>query len=145
MSSEGSATPITGSCLCGNVSYEIDAPIEFVGTCHCETCRRVSGAAYNLVVSVPRAATMLTGETNEYVTVGGSGQNVHHVFCPNCGSPLWATAEARKEMLFVKGGTLSAEFQKTLQPKMELCTAQRLSYITDRYGKQYKGTGLETK
>ncbi|KAF8514556.1 glutathione-dependent formaldehyde-activating enzyme [Hysterangium stoloniferum] len=136
MSSEGSSIPVTGSCLCGNVTYKIDAPITLVGICHCDNCRRVSGAAYNLGIGVPRAAINVTGETKEYVKAGGSGQDVHHVFCPNCGSPLWSASDSNKEISFVKGGTLSVEIQKTLQPNMELFSAQRLPYITDRYGKQ---------
>lgn len=35
-----------GSCLCGAVKYQIDAPIESATHCHCGQCRKGHGAAF---------------------------------------------------------------------------------------------------
>jgi len=35
---------LTGRCLCGAVRYECGAPISPAAFCHCESCRRASGA-----------------------------------------------------------------------------------------------------
>lgn len=35
-----------GSCLCGTVSYELDARPERAGACHCGMCRKFSGGVY---------------------------------------------------------------------------------------------------
>jgi len=37
---------ITGSCLCGAVSYEITGSFKFMGNCHCSMCRKSHGAAF---------------------------------------------------------------------------------------------------
>ncbi|WP_438269521.1 GFA family protein [Neptunomonas phycophila] len=39
---------ITGSCLCGNVSYEISGEVGDIVHCHCVTCRKAHGAAFRL-------------------------------------------------------------------------------------------------
>ena len=45
---------LTGSCLCGGVAYEADAPLERIVHCHCQTCRKTHGAAFSSVTAVPR-------------------------------------------------------------------------------------------
>ena len=45
---------LTGSCLCGAVAYEADAPLERIVHCHCQTCRKTHGAAFSSVTAVPR-------------------------------------------------------------------------------------------
>ena len=38
---------LTGRCLCGNVTYEFEGEPESMKNCHCNTCRRVTGSAFN--------------------------------------------------------------------------------------------------
>ena len=45
---------LTGSCLCGAVAYEADAPLERIVHCHCQTCRKTHGTAFSSVTAVPR-------------------------------------------------------------------------------------------
>ena len=42
------ATPgvLRGSCLCGNVAYEITTPLKVVHNCHCSRCRKARAAAH---------------------------------------------------------------------------------------------------
>jgi len=39
--------PITGSCLCGRVHYEITPPYWGFWYCHCERCRKATGSAHS--------------------------------------------------------------------------------------------------
>ncbi|MEY9397617.1 hypothetical protein ABIF66_008415 [Bradyrhizobium japonicum] len=45
---------LTGSCLCGGVAYEVDAPPGTIMHCHCQTCRKTHGSAFSTVTNVPR-------------------------------------------------------------------------------------------
>ncbi len=47
----GDGPMLTGSCLCGSVAYEVDAPAGPIVHCHCETCH---GSAFSSVSPVPR-------------------------------------------------------------------------------------------
>ena len=51
---------IRGSCLCGNVPYEIRGPLGRSTHCHCSRCRKVHGATFGTYTSVNRAAVTLT-------------------------------------------------------------------------------------
>jgi hypothetical protein len=45
-----------GTCLCGDVAFEMTGPIEPLVHCHCSMCRKHHGAAFASFVSVPEAS-----------------------------------------------------------------------------------------
>src|SRR5262249_62260761 len=74
---------LTGSCLCGSVAYEVDAPTGPIVHCHCTTCRKTHGAAFSTVMPVPRAAfRWLRGE--ELVSSFESSPGKLRRFCTTC-------------------------------------------------------------
>ena len=76
---------LTGQCLCGNVQYECEAEPESMKYCHCDTCRKVTGSAFNIGVGVPRDALKVAGDVKPYTHTNG----VTREFCSICGTPLW--------------------------------------------------------
>ena len=54
---------ITGSCLCGSVSYQFHAPEYVFQYCHCSRCRKFTGSAHasNILVA-PDQFEWLEGE-----------------------------------------------------------------------------------
>ena len=40
--------PLTGGCACGTVRFEVTAPFDTAGYCHCKRCQRRSGALWAL-------------------------------------------------------------------------------------------------
>jgi hypothetical protein len=53
----------TGSCLCGEVAFEVEGPFDKFLNCHCSRCRKASGTAHSSEVIV-KAGTLrwLKGE-----------------------------------------------------------------------------------
>ena len=45
-----------GSCLCGEIRFEIHGKIGPAGQCHCSKCRKVSGTDGNAVFYAPAAS-----------------------------------------------------------------------------------------
>lgn len=57
--------------------------------CHCDNCRRRTGAAFGWSVYFPQAAVVSkAGETAVYEFESSSGRQRRN-FCPTCGSTLW--------------------------------------------------------
>jgi hypothetical protein len=78
-----------GGCVCGSVRFELDDHPDYVGACHCSTCKKRSGSDYGL--SVPTDAENVkefSGETKTLIRIGDSGNEVHYEFCPNCGTTV---------------------------------------------------------
>ncbi|MGI9372766.1 MAG: GFA family protein [Hyphomicrobiales bacterium] len=80
---------LRGSCLCGQVAYEVDEPFSVVHNCHCSRCRKARGAAHatNGFVSLD-AFRFVKGE--ELVTYFKLSNAVvfGQAFCSNCGSAV---------------------------------------------------------
>ena len=78
---------LTGACLCGAVSYQIDGRISVIWYCHCSKCRKTSGSAF-------RAGCVCKGERFRWVRgqesiaeyLSPSGYRTR--FCRTCGSTV---------------------------------------------------------
>lgn len=80
---------LNGSCLCGVVAYEVDAPLERIVHCHCHTCRKTHGTAFSSVTAVPREKfRWLRGE--EVLGAIESSPGKFRRFCTKCGSHVMA-------------------------------------------------------
>ena len=79
---------IRGSCLCGSVTYEVDA-VKFVGNCHCSMCRKAHGAAFATWAIVDAGQFRWTSGA-EHVQRYDSSSGTQRCFCRTCGSPLVA-------------------------------------------------------
>jgi hypothetical protein len=84
---------IDGRCHCGAITYEAEIDPAGVGICHCTDCQTLTGTAFRTMVHVPEADfRLLSGEPRTYVKTAESGNQRAQVFCPTCGSPLYATS-----------------------------------------------------
>ena len=106
---------VTGGCLCGGVRIAASGPPDRVGLCHCLDCRKHHGALFYAAAIYPEAAVRIEGETRDY-----KGRH----FCPNCGSPVYASAEGKIE---VHLGSLDAPDRFT--PTYESWTIRREAWL----------------
>jgi len=79
---------ITGSCLCGEVSFAARHPIGMMN-CHCSRCRLARGAAHatNLFV-LQRNFEWLSGQNNVIQFRVPDAERFTQGFCGDCGSPV---------------------------------------------------------
>ena len=119
--------PITGRCLCGQLSYSIAADPVVAAICHCTNCQRQSGAAYSVNVGVPAAALTLYGAVSTYEDRGDSGNKVLRRFCGHCGSPIVSELEAAPAVVYVKAGTL--DDPAIVQPVVEVWCQSRQPWL----------------
>src|SRR5437588_5883588 len=100
--------PITGRCLCGAVTYSVDADPVIQAVCHCTDCQRQTGGPFSVIVGVARDALVVEGSTlASFSTVGTDhGGETQRSFCTACGSPLFSIAAVAPELACIKSGTL---------------------------------------
>jgi hypothetical protein len=85
---------LTGGCFCGQVRYQIDAPLGPARSCHCSRCRKAfsgSGSAYAEIS--PGSFSWTRGKDNltSYESTPGWGL----CFCRTCGTTLCGTHEGQ--------------------------------------------------
>lgn len=75
----------SGGCYCGAVRYQVDGDITNRTTCHCPTCRRVSGApAVSWFTVASEGFRLVSGSPAEL----RSSEHVTRTFCAACGTAL---------------------------------------------------------
>lgn len=97
---------LTGRCLCGAISYEIDGDPVVVAHCHCRDCQRLSGAGHTTGAMFPDAGIRLRGEPASYSLTSEAGNTVERLFCGRCGSPLFGRNTGMPGFMTVSLGTL---------------------------------------
>jgi hypothetical protein len=93
---------LTGSCLCGAVAYEADAPVQGIAHCHCRTCRKTHATAFSSVTAVPRERFRWTrGE--DLLSAYESSPGKFRRFCSRCGSHIMAERVAQPVVMLRLG------------------------------------------
>lgn len=87
---------LSGRCSCGAIRYHCGPPLCAPTLCHCESCRRASGAHAVGWVTVSSAEFRYTAaQPREFESSPG----VRRTFCQRCGTPLtYASAHSPAEI-----------------------------------------------
>ena len=110
---------VQGGCHCGYVTFEANVDPEAVRICHCTDCQTMTGSAYRVTVPAPKAEfKLLGGQPKMYVKTAESGTKRAHGFCPECGTPVYSTANVSDPDVYgLRVGTLRQRAQ--LPPKKQ--------------------------
>ena len=77
-----------GQCLCGSVTFEIDAPARWAWHDHSASSRRAHGAAYATYVGSWRKRFRITAGQDEISRFDDAATKTRRSFCKRCGTPL---------------------------------------------------------
>jgi hypothetical protein len=79
---------ITGSCSCGEIQYIITGRIKSVVNCHCDSCKKMTGAAFETIALVNETDIAFTnGE--DALTAYQITERAKKYFCRHCGTPIY--------------------------------------------------------
>jgi hypothetical protein len=93
----------TGRCLCGAVAYECGPAVIPPCFCHCETCRRASGAHVVAWATVRGDSfRVVKGALRSFA----SSPPVIRQFCERCGTPITYSNTAAPETIDLAVATL---------------------------------------
>ncbi len=114
-----------GRCLCGVVSFEVDAPIKSVVNCHCESCRRQCSAPMTTYIGVPDGHWRWTGEAPKTYH---SSPGVERTFCGNCGSPMSFRSKSMSGVMHLY--VASMEEPDKFEPKLHVAIEEKLPWLS---------------
>lgn len=121
---------IDGSCHCGHITFEAEVDPEAVSICHCTDCQHLTGTAYRVSVrSLKGGFKLLSGQPKIYIKTAESGNKRAHGFCPECGTPLYATTVGNPEVYGIRVGTTRQRTQ--LRPKRQGWCRSALDWVTN--------------
>lgn len=123
---------LAGSCLCGSVVYELKGDARHFYHCHCERCRKASGAAHasNIIVRLDQI-TWTAGErlTRRYKVP--EAERFAVVFCTECGSQL---PRVSPDGSFVTVPAGSLDHEPAIVPEARIFGGSRAEWSCDGNG-----------
>ena len=100
---------IQGSCLCGGVRFEVDQIVGPFEICHCNRCRKLTGAQGLPTIGVMSVDYRMTSGKQLVASYAAPilyGPPAYHaLFCKNCGSPV-PEPDPMNEKLEIPAGLL---------------------------------------
>ena len=108
MSIAGDCLPapcLSGSCLCGGISYTYQGKLNEIAHCHCQQCRKAQGGAFATNAVIDETLFTLAdpgGLLNRY----RSSTDKVRAFCSACGSPIYSSRTSIPGTLRLRIGTL---------------------------------------
>ena len=96
---------VSGSCLCGEVQYQISGHMGIFQYCHCSRCRKVTGSAHasNLFVK-PEQFRWMQGEEFVGRYEPATTKYFATCFCKKCGCNLPWLSKSHKVVIIPAGG-----------------------------------------
>jgi hypothetical protein len=114
-----------GGCLCGAIRFQAEGTPQWVAYCHCNSCRRATGAPVAAFAGFARAQVQFVKGTPKTFA---SSPGVTRSFCGACGTPLSYEGERWPDEihLFV----VSFDDAAQLAPQAHVNTAEQMPWLS---------------
>ena len=119
---------IDGACHCGLISFTAEIDPSRVMVCHCTDCQVLSGSPFRAVVAAAIDTFVLSGKPKSYVKVADSGNRRAQMFCPECGTPLFASAPENATSVVIRLGCVAQRDE--LAPAVQIWQRSSLSWLS---------------
>jgi hypothetical protein len=124
---------VDGSCYCGKITFEGEVDPESVNVCHCTDCQNFTGSPFRTSILTPAEHFRLkSGTPTTFIKTAESGNQRIHAFCPECGTPVYASAISDPPTYTLRLGTLKQRAQ--LKPKKQIWMRSALPWFQDLSG-----------
>ncbi|WP_129775725.1 GFA family protein [Peristeroidobacter soli] len=114
-----------GSCLCGEIRFEIDGDFERFFLCHCEHCRKDTGSAHAANLFSSSAKLQWTAGEDKITQFTLPGTRHARSFCRICGSAV-PMVQMGGALLVVPAGSLNSAVD--LRPDAHIFVSSRAGW-----------------
>ncbi len=115
---------LQGGCLCGAIRFRVHAAPVFSEFCHCDTCRRASGAPVMAWVGIPVQGFAVTcGEPAQF----SSSKSVTRGFCGRCGTSLTIYSQDFPDEIYVS--IVAFDQADEVKPEAHIWTSDQLTWL----------------
>jgi hypothetical protein len=96
---------VQGSCLCGQIEYEVELIPEKTFNCHCSFCRKAHGSAF-VTVTLAKGDTLSIKKGKEFFKEYENDLGGFRAFCSNCGTRLMNYSPDKLSYLSIASSTV---------------------------------------
>ncbi|MCC0030236.1 MAG: GFA family protein [Brucellaceae bacterium] len=116
--------PHRGHCRCGSVVLLAHADPDFSVYCHCDDCRRATGAPVLASIGFPNDA--IEWESSKTLARYRNG-TASRLFCSMCGSPVAQEHESAADRIFINTGFM--DDPEAFPPTAHTFAGRQLSWL----------------
>jgi hypothetical protein len=98
-----SMSALTGTCMCGSVTWSYRGEVTRRLVCHCTDCQRATSSPFTAFVGMRPEQLSWTGEISHYESSPGTFRG----FCPACGTRLYFRSDRWPTEVHVHAATMS--------------------------------------
>ncbi len=133
---------VSGSCLCGRVTFEVVEPVKWCGHCHCDLCRRAHGAPFVTWFGVTTEVFQLTGGEPD-LRWYHSSEEAKRGFCGTCGSTMFFSSSRWADEMHIALPFMHGDISKN--PSVHVYWDRQVQWVTvaDDLKKLGGPTGVE--
>ena len=117
-----------GSCLCGEVTFEIEGDFENFYLCHCGRCRKDTGSAHAADLFSSTAKLRWLSGQEKIRTFNFRSEGHIKSFCTNCGSAL-PNVQMDGKLLVVPAGSIDSDVD--IKPQGHIYYASKANWDTE--------------
>lgn len=120
-----------GSCLCGEVKYEVEIYPDKIFNCHCQYCRKAHGAAY-ATMALANGNSLKIIDPNQKLTEHKNALGGFRAFCAACGSRLMNYGPDKTQYLSISLATIDSDV--SFKPVAHCNTESKATWCTPYEG-----------
>lgn len=120
--------PISGSCQCGEITYELLKEPLMVIACHCKECQKLSTSAFSITAMVTTDSVVFHGPMKDWSRVAESGNVNGAKFCPSCGNRIYHFDPNDPDKLKLKPANLSDT--RIINPSAHFWLSEKQEWFT---------------
>ncbi len=103
------ASHLTGECMCGKVTFEVNEPLIGVALCYCKRCQRRTGTGVSATGLTRPGSFSLTGGEESVAGYEPGDGGFNKFFCGECGGHLYTSHPDNPDILAVRLGALNED------------------------------------
>ena len=103
MRQENIDLPLTGSCLCGGISFKLHGSLRPVSNCHCTQCQKTHG---NFAAYTKSNINDLKFDKKDTLNWYSSSSEAKRGFCSTCGSSVFWDDTSDPNNICISAGVL---------------------------------------
>ncbi|KAI0092514.1 Mss4-like protein [Irpex rosettiformis] len=131
----------TGSCLCGQISYEITGNPKFCVLCHCVNCKKWTGSGSGWLAFFNKHQVRYTKGEDALKTYADGATDRGSILlrnsCAECSAALTVVPTYHADSVGVMVGSVDGDVSEVWKPKSEVYCKDRPKWLPDLEVKQY--------
>lgn len=116
---------ISGTCMCGKVSWNYSGEITRKLVCHCSDCQRATSSPFTSFVGLKPERLHWSGKINHYESSPGTWRG----FCPSCGTRLYFKSTQWPDEIHIHAATLDPTL--AYKPTAQVVMRSRVDWLDD--------------